>query len=743
MPRNSNGIYNLPIGNPVTSGTTISSTWANSTMPDIGAEITNSLPRDGSAPMTAPLKVVDGIVTAPGLTFNAESGTGLYRKATSTLSLSLNGVDSLVLSPTGGALTGNLTISGDLTASANVAVIGNLTVSGSFVTKLISAAVDVNTLVASNRHAFESNAIAAASQNLPDPNAGILEVTAKGAGTDSVVQVYTPTAAAARYFFRRTMASGTWQPWQRFSTVATALSTTDNLNNFDVPGTYSQNSNANATAELNYPAALAGILTVEASTSDNLQVTQNYVTSPATEPRTFARLRFGSVKAWGPWFEMARLADAKLLASQNALPVTLVSWWHNRSSIQAGSIPGDGQTISRATYPDITQAVLTGIVPVVSEDEWLADPLKRGAYTLGDGSTTIRVPDYNGKSAGSAGRLFLSGDGANSAGVAGVIQRDALQNITGSIVSAYGAAGNGKGAFVSSVDANGGAPSYPNLLQTNYITFDASRVARTATETRPTNVTGCFVIKAFGSVLNAGSADAAQLATDLAAMASRVQSVETVPRATFQRGPGSGSWVSTVPQFFIDAVAGGGGGGGGSGYVGETLRFNGGGGGAGEALVGEPITAPIGTLITWVVGNGGTGGVGGGVGGVGASGSGGTATVVTIHTAPVRVITLQAGAGGIGGQSNGPAGGGAGFPDGSWGFGGTVPNNNTWPQSGAGASSPFGGGGGSVSTVGVSNPGRQGGGYGSGGSGGATPSGAGQLGGAGGAGRGGILKIWW
>lgn len=542
MPRNSNGIYNLPIGNPVTSGTTISSTWANSTMPDIGAEITNSLPRDGSAPMTAPLKVVDGLVTAPGYTFNAESGTGLYRKAAATLALSLNGSDSLVLSPTGGALTGNFTISGDLTASSNVAVIGNLTVSGSFVTKLINAAVDVNTYVASNRYAFDSNAIAAASQNLPDPNAGILEVTAKGAGTDSVVQVYTPTAAATRYFFRRTMASGTWQPWQRFSTVATALSTTDNLNNFDVPGTYSQNSNANATAELNYPAALAGILTVEASTSDNLQVTQTYVTNPATEPRTFTRLRFGSSKAWGPWFEMARIADAKLFASQNALPVTYVSWWHNRSSIPAGSMPGDGQLISRETFPDITQAVLTGIVPVVPEADWLADPLKRGAYTLGDGTTTIRVPDYNGKSAGTLGRVFLSGDGLNSAGASGVIQRDAQQAVVGSaglvqwangVPSATGAfklGSIGQGSFA----ATGALSGYSNLQ------LDTSLTVRTAAENRPQSMTGCFVIKAFGVVVNPGSADAAQLATDYAVLNAAVQSlsgrVATLEGQMFGRG---------------------------------------------------------------------------------------------------------------------------------------------------------------------------------------------------------------
>lgn len=58
MPRNSSGIYSLPAGNPVISGTEIESVWANTTMNDLGAEITNSLPRNGSAPMTGMLTLL-------------------------------------------------------------------------------------------------------------------------------------------------------------------------------------------------------------------------------------------------------------------------------------------------------------------------------------------------------------------------------------------------------------------------------------------------------------------------------------------------------------------------------------------------------------------------------------------------------------------------------------------------------------------------------------------------------------
>ena len=65
MPRNPHGIYSLPAGNPVVSGTLIESTWANPTMSDIAAALTGSLPRDGSAGMQAQLLLVDQTANPP------------------------------------------------------------------------------------------------------------------------------------------------------------------------------------------------------------------------------------------------------------------------------------------------------------------------------------------------------------------------------------------------------------------------------------------------------------------------------------------------------------------------------------------------------------------------------------------------------------------------------------------------------------------------------------------------------
>lgn len=221
--------------------------------------------------------------------------------------------------------------------------------------------------------------------------------------------------------------------------------------------------------------------------------------------------------------------DGKVPTAQlppiDTIPTGFVTWWPSRDSIPAGWIPGDGQAVSRALFPGLAAAVGGGVLPAIPESDWWSNPEWRGRYTtINNDPANIRVPDYNGKSAGSLGRVFLSGDGENSASSAGVIQRDAIQNITGSLRVAYGVHQGGNGAFMGATGPSSGAASYSLSGATSDITFDASRIARTAAETRPKNVTGCFIIKAFGVVVNPGSADAAQLASSLAALSASFQS---------------------------------------------------------------------------------------------------------------------------------------------------------------------------------------------------------------------------
>lgn len=84
MPRNGSGTYTLPSGNPVVTLTTITSTWANTTLSDIATALTGSLAADGQTGLTGPFKLQDGTVSAPGLTWATETTSGWYRAAAGT-----------------------------------------------------------------------------------------------------------------------------------------------------------------------------------------------------------------------------------------------------------------------------------------------------------------------------------------------------------------------------------------------------------------------------------------------------------------------------------------------------------------------------------------------------------------------------------------------------------------------------------------------------------------------------------
>lgn len=112
MSFNGSGTYVPPTGQPVTPGTVISSSVHNVLVTDIGNTFNNTLPRDGQAPMSAPLKVVDGTSSGPAIAFNSEPSTGLYRPAANTIALTAGGAEGLRLSGSGRVLLGTSTDNG-------------------------------------------------------------------------------------------------------------------------------------------------------------------------------------------------------------------------------------------------------------------------------------------------------------------------------------------------------------------------------------------------------------------------------------------------------------------------------------------------------------------------------------------------------------------------------------------------------------------------------------------------------
>jgi hypothetical protein len=63
MPRNGSGTYSPPTGQPVITGTTVSSTVFNALVADVGTEITRSLATDGQTPMAAALPMGNNKIT--------------------------------------------------------------------------------------------------------------------------------------------------------------------------------------------------------------------------------------------------------------------------------------------------------------------------------------------------------------------------------------------------------------------------------------------------------------------------------------------------------------------------------------------------------------------------------------------------------------------------------------------------------------------------------------------------------
>ncbi|CNG22339.1 hypothetical protein [Yersinia enterocolitica] len=205
----------------------------------------------------------------------------------------------------------------------------------------------------------------------------------------------------------------------------------------------------------------------------------------------------------------------------------LFSWWEdNRTHIPEGTAPRDGQELSRALFPDAWAAAQAkGLV--ITEAEWQADPLKRMKWSSGNGTTTFRLPDENGKSPGSVGAPVRRGDGAKSNGVTGTIQMDAFQ---GHAIGLSGTRNSGVFAYVGT----GGTVGVNTIANTSAVTENlvlkddgTNGTPRVAAETRMLNATGCYVILLAGTAFNEGQINALELATEIALLSSRMTTVES------------------------------------------------------------------------------------------------------------------------------------------------------------------------------------------------------------------------
>lgn len=249
--------------------------------------------------------------------------------------------------------------------------------------------------------------------------------------------------------------------------------------------------------------------------------------------------------------------NGKLNASglETGIPIGAIMWFNcYRSSLPDGWVPLDGQLLSRTDFPDLWALVRDKKVPIVVEEAWLAVPTSkfnnyipysnRNYYTVGNGTSTFRIPDTNGVQTGSIRSPVPRGDGWRSD--IGHTLGDTIRNIYGTFDGNTND-GNGRKTgpfYTSNWTASGGDGGNGG----GTIAFDASRVVPTGLENAPASVFGVMAIKARGGTASpvAGAAPATTLANTFNGSQKIVGNLEVTGSVSF--GSMSGFEKSLVPN---------------------------------------------------------------------------------------------------------------------------------------------------------------------------------------------------
>ena len=178
------------------------------------------------------------------------------------------------------------------------------------------------------------------------------------------------------------------------------------------------------------------------------------------------------------------ITSAKLASTvlANVIPAGMIMAY-GAAAAPTGFLLCNGTAVSRATYAALFAIIGTN-------------------FGSGDGSTTFNVPDFRGRFLrgvdGGAGRdpnratRTVMNTGGSTGDNVGSVQLDALQNMTGNVGGLSNLGGTFSGVFATGSSYSGNGQN----SQLNYsASFDASRVARTSTETRPTNANVNYIIK--------------------------------------------------------------------------------------------------------------------------------------------------------------------------------------------------------------------------------------------------------
>lgn len=131
----------MAVPNVFVAGTVIDPDDMNENFDYLDGLQVDSLPRDGSSSMLAALKLFAGTLTAPGLTFDGDTNTGIYRSGADTFVFVAGGVAQATISTAGLAVTspwsvasggtGAATLTGLLQGNGTSAITGGATINNS------------------------------------------------------------------------------------------------------------------------------------------------------------------------------------------------------------------------------------------------------------------------------------------------------------------------------------------------------------------------------------------------------------------------------------------------------------------------------------------------------------------------------------------------------------------------------------------------------------------------------------
>lgn len=352
-----------------------------------------------------------------------------------------------------------------------------------------------------------TNSGAPRSLNYPIAQAGILEVLQTGVSTNGCVQRYTPYNTNTVYQRLYNAIKSTWSNWvQVYNTQSVIPVANGGTGQTTIQGMKSAFGFGTVADQNIVPTSMGGT-----GSADNAQAWLNI------RPQGSTPLAGDPVNDYDAatkrWVE--NLVNTGTVGpNMNGVMNYGVGDFHLRDSrayIQPYEVVADGQLLNRADWPELW-AYAQMLFPIADAD-WLADPAKRGKYSLGNGTTTFRVPDRNGVQTGSIQALFGRGDGGNSS-ANGVVSESGAPNITYSaphtMVTLASApsqvATNGALQSITSGDSPAAAGSGSRFIQTN---FDASRSSpvygRSAAEIVPRNFVGVWVIRASGGFVAANT----------------------------------------------------------------------------------------------------------------------------------------------------------------------------------------------------------------------------------------------